>query len=85
MEFSLSTDQLSIFILLYLWAPVVAVVTFVFYRRWKAKRRAENKVRMSDLILLADIKALAKSDSPLLVDAITLYCAQMEQERNSGD
>ena len=85
MEFSLSSDQLVVFIWLYTWPPVVLVLTFVLHRRWKAKRRAENKVRMSDRILLSDIKALAKSNSPLLVDAITLHCAQMEQERNSGD
>ena len=85
MEISLSNDQLMVFIWLYVWAPVVAVWAFVFYRRWKAKRRAENQVGKSDLILLDDIEALAKSNSPLLADAIALYCAQEEPGRSPDD
>ena len=85
MEISLSSDQLRVFIWLYVWAPVIAIGALVFYRRRKAKRRAEAKVRKSDRILLSDITALAKSNSPLLADAIALYCAQMEQGRNPGD
>lgn len=85
MEFSLSNTQLMVFLWLYIWVPVIAVVAFVSYRRWKAKRRAENKVRLSDLILLADIKTLAKSNSPLLGEAVALHCAQMEQKHHSGD
>ena len=87
MEISLSNDLLRVII----WLPpalflgVLAYRFFLNYRQWKAKRWAENKVRMSDRILLFDIKALAKSKSPLLGDAIALHCAQMEQERNPGD
>ena len=87
MEISLSDDLLSVIV----WLPpalflgVMAHRFFLEYRQWKAKRRAENKVRMSDCILLSDIKALAKSNSPLLADAIALYCAQLEQGRNPGD
>lgn len=73
------------FIWLYVGGPVVALWAFVACRQWKAKRRAENKVRVSDLILLTDIQRLAKSNSSLLDDAITLRCAQMEQGRNPGD
>ena len=43
----------------------------------RAKRRAENKVRMSDHILLADIKILARMNSRLLDDAIVLRSAQI--------
>ena len=85
MEFSLSSDLLRVFIWLYVLGPVVALWAFVAYRQRKGKRRAENKVRMSASILLADIQRLAKSNSPLLEDAITLYCAQMEQGRNPCD
>ena len=68
----------------------VVVAAFVLspllvYLAWKMKRRAENKVRMSGLILLTDIQILAKSNSQLLDDAIALRYAQMEQGRNSGD
>ena len=84
MEISLPTTVLVVVA----WIPTVVAVgilTYLPYRRWKAKRRAENKVRVSDRILLSDIKALAKSNSPLLADAISLYCAQLEQGRNLGD
>ena len=87
MEISLSNELLRVIV----WVPpaifvgVLAHRFLVEYRQRKAKRRAENKVSMSDLILLDDIKALAKSNSPLLNDAIALYCAQMEQGRNPGD
>ena len=82
MEFSLSNDLLKVFIWLYVLVPGVAFLAFVTYRQRKAKRRAENKVRMADHILLADIKILARMNSRLLDDAITLRCAQMEQGRN---
>ena len=45
--------------------------------RIRAKRRAENKVRMADHILLADIKILARMNSRLLDDAIGLRSAQI--------
>ena len=57
----------------------IALGVFSIYRQRKMKRRAEDKVRMSDLILLPDIQLLAKSNSQLLEDAITLRCAQREQ------
>ena len=87
MEISLSNELLRVIA----WVPpaiFVGVLAHRFsseYRQRKAKRRAEDKVRMSDHILLDDIKALAKSNSPLLEDAIALRCAQMEQGRNPGD
>ena len=69
----------------------VAVLVFAYYlfRVRKphegAKRRAENKVRMSDPILRDDIEILARTNSQLLDDAIALRHAQMERGRNSGD
>ena len=42
------------------------------------RRRAENKVRMADPILRADIKVLARMNSQLLDDAIILRSAQLE-------
>ena len=46
--------------------------------RVRAKRRAENKVRMADPILRADIQVLARMNSQLLDDAIPLRSAQLE-------
>ena len=63
----------------------VALSALLVYLAWKMKRRAENKVRMSDLILRTDIQTLAKSNSQLLDDGIALRYAQMEQGRNPGD
>ena len=47
-----------------------------------ARRRAENKVKMSDPILRADIEVLERADSDLLNDAIALRRAQIEQGRD---
>ena len=66
-------------------AALVLLGLLLVYLAWKMKRRAENKVRMSDLILLTDIQTLAKSNSQLLDDAIALRCAQMEQGRSPGE
>ncbi len=69
----------------------VAVLVFAYYLfkvrtpHEDAKRRAENKVRMSDSILRDDIVILARTNSPLLDDAIALRHAQIEQGHNSGD
>ena len=69
----------------------VAVLVFAYYLfkvrtpHEDAKRRAENKVRMSDSILRDDIVILARTNSPLLDDAIALRNAQIEQGHNSGD
>ena len=66
----------------------VALGAYVAYRHWKARRQAtneaENRVRMSDPILLADVQLLAKVNSPFWGDAMALYCAQNEQGRNPG-
>ena len=78
----ISNDLLMVLVSVYVLGPGIAFLAFVVYRQWKAKRRAEKKVRMADLILLTDIRSLAKSNSRLLDDAITLRCAQMEQGRN---
>ena len=69
----------------------VAVLVFAYYLfkvrtpHEDAKRRAENKLRMSDSILRDDIVILARTNSPLLDDAIALRHAQIEQGHNSGD
>ena len=63
----------------------VVLLAFATYLGRKMKRRAENKVTTSDLILLTDIQTLAKSNSQLLDDAIALRCAQMEQGRRPGE
>ena len=81
MEISLSNDLVMLLFLPFIGLPVAAIWAFVYY----LKRRAENKVRKSELILRADIVLLARTNSRLLDDAIALRCAQMEQERNFGD
>ncbi len=66
-------------------AVFILLVLLLAYLATKMKRRAENKVRHSDPILLTDIQTLAQSNSPLLDDAIALRCAQTEQGRSPGD
>ncbi len=73
----ISNDLLMVLVSVYVLGPGVALLAFVVYRQWKAKRRAENKVRMADHILLADIKILARMNSRLLDDAIGLRSAQI--------
>ena len=46
MGFSISNDLGIVFIWLYVGGPVIALWAFVAYRQWKAKRRAENKIRV---------------------------------------
>jgi hypothetical protein len=84
-EASLSDDALMVRLAYGVIVAAVALAAFVVYLQRKTKRQAENKVRMSDLILLTDIQILAKSNSQLLDDAITLRYAQMEQGRSPGD
>ena len=64
-------------------AVVIMVLSLFLMRRMK--RRAENKVKESDTILLTDIQTLAKSNSKLLEDAIALHSAQKEEARKPGD
>ena len=63
----------------------VVILALMLYLGRKMKRRAENMVRTSGLILLTDIQVLAQSYSKLLDDAIALRCAQMEQGNSPGD
>ena len=65
-------------------AAVAGIVVLLYLQR-KIKRRAEDKVRMSELILPTDIQILAKSNSQLLDDAIDLRCAQRGNGRSPGD
>ena len=57
---------------------LIGGMVYLHLRNVWAKRRAENKVRMSDLILVSDIKILARMNSRLLDDAIVLRSAQIE-------
>ena len=84
-EVSLSDDALMVRLAYGVMVAAVALVALVFYLQRKMKRRAENKVRMSDSILLTDIQILAKVNSQLLDDAIALRCAQIDQGRSPGD
>ena len=84
-EVSLSDDVLMVRLAYSTMVAAVALVALVLYLGRKMKRRAENKVRTSDLVLLTDIEVLAKSNSQLLDDAVNLRCAQMEQRRSPGD
>ena len=71
-------------------AIVAAVIAAGYYvikvqaPRQSEKRRAENKVKMSDPILRADIEVLERNNSDLLNDAIALRRAQIEQGRDPG-
>lgn len=58
-------------------AVVVLVLLLILQRRMK--RRAEDKVRESEPILLTDIQVLARSNSKLLEDAVALHSAQKEE------
>ncbi len=57
---------------------LIAGLVLLQWHRIGAKRGAENKVRPADHILLADIKILARMNSPLLEDAVVLRCSQKE-------
>ena len=81
MEFPLSSDLVWPFVLVFAGWPVAAIGVFVCY----ARRRAENKVRMSSPIRRDDIVLLARTNSRWLDHAIALRCAQMEQGRNADD
>ena len=63
----------------------VVILALMLYLGRKMKRRAENMVRTSGLILLTDIQVLAQSYSKLLDDAIALRHTQMEQGRSPSD
>ena len=63
----------------------VAVIGLVFYMGRRMRRRAEDKVRATEVILVSDIQVLAKSNSQLLEDAIALRGAQTFRSPNNGD
>ena len=73
---------------LFIGVVAVAVLVFAYYLfkvrtpHEGARQRAENKVRISDPILRADIVLLARMNSQLLDDAIALYSAQIEHGRD---
>ena len=61
------------------------ILALMLYLGMKMKRRAENKVRTTDLIQLSDIQVLAKSNSQSLEDAIALHWSQMEEGHSPGE
>ena len=84
-EASLSDDASIVQLAYVVMVVAVALAAFMIFLGTKMRHRAEDKVRASNVILLADIQVLAKSNSQLLEDAIALHCSQMEQERGHGD
>ena len=65
--------------------PVAVLLAMFFYLRKQPRRRAEDEVKRSDLILKEDIDMLTRTKSRLLDDAAALRRAQTEQERNYGN
>ena len=84
-EASLSDDASIVQLAYVVMVAAVAVVALMIYLGRNMKRQAEDKVSTSDVILVADIQVLAKSNSQLLEDAIALHCAQAEQGSSSGE
>ena len=76
---SLSDSELAVRLAYGVAAAAVVIVVLSLFLLRRMKRRAENKVRESDTILLTDIQTLAKSNSKLLEDAIALHSAQKEE------
>ncbi len=62
-----------------------AFIAFAIYRLTKMRRRAEEKVKESDLILVTDIQTLVKTNSRLLDKALALHFAQMEPGSTPDD
>ena len=84
-EASASDSELAVRLSYGVMAVAVVVVALVVYLTRRMKRRAEEKVRASGVIDLADIQVLARSGSRLLEDAIALRRAQTEEGRGSGE
>ena len=66
-------------------AVILAVGVYMFkvqFPRSQARRRAENKVRMSDIILRSDIEALEQTNSRMVEDAIALRRSQIQSGRH---
>ena len=83
-EVSLSDDASIVQLAYVVMVAAVAITVFAVYLGMRMKRRVEDKVRASEAILTSDIQVLAKSNSQLLEDAITLHCAQTEQGSSPG-
>jgi hypothetical protein len=84
-EISLSDNALSVWFSTGVLVAAVALPAFLVYRQWRSKRQVEDKVRMSNQILLSDIQILAKSNSELLEDAIALRRAQLGLGHGPGE
>ena len=83
-EAGLSDSALAVRLAYGVMAVAVVLLALLLYLMRKTKRRAESKVSMSEPILLTDIQILAKSNSQLLEDALTLRSAQMQEGQNPG-
>ena len=63
----------------------VALAALALYPMRKMRRRVEDKVKQSDLILVTDIQILVKLNLQLLDKALALHCAQMEPGSTPDD
>ena len=81
-EASLSDNDLEVRLSYGVMAAAVLLLAVVQYLGRRMRRRAEDKVRASEPVLLSDVQVLAKSRSQLLEDAIAVHCAQKSQSRS---
>ncbi len=79
-EASASDSDLAVQLSYGVMVVAAVVLALTIYLGRKIKRRAEDKVRASEVILTEDIQVLAKSSSRLLDDAIALHRAQAAEE-----
>ena len=84
-EASASDSDLAVQLSCGVMVVAAVVLALTIYLGRKIKRRAEDKVRASGVILTADIQVLAKSNSRLLDDAIALHRSQEAQEPATED
>ncbi len=81
-EASLSDNDLAVLLSYGVMAAAVLLLTLVLFQGRRMRRRAEDKVRASEPVLLSDVQVLAKSSSQLLEDAIAVHCSQKSQSRS---
>ena len=79
-EASASDSDLAVQLSYGVMVVAAVVLALTIYLGRKIKRRVEDKVRASEVILTEDIQVLAKSNSRLLDDAIALHRAQAAEE-----
>ena len=81
-EASLSDNDLEVRLSYGVMAAAVLLLTLVLFQGRRMRRRAEDKVRESEPVLLSDVQVLEKSSSQLLEDALDLHCSQMDRSRS---